>query len=131
MKISSVPSPLGLNVLLIAVLFAGVFFAFMTGRRLPLISSERGTMIALLVLGFAMCMIGGSGRVGAMGTWTHPLSILGVLLGVTIIVIGLGSVFGIKLPFIQNGTQAVMIVTALVIVKFAITVLHSLLTKSG
>ena len=131
MKISSVPSPLSLNVLLIALLFAGVFFAFMTGRRLPLISSERGTMIALLALGFAMCTIGGSGRVAAMNAWSHPLSILGMLLGVIIAVIGLAVIFGAKLPFLQNGTQAVMIVTALVIVKVAITVLHSLLTRTG
>lgn len=131
MKISSIPSPLSLNILLIALLLAGIVFAFATGRRLPLIGSARGTMIAVLVLGFAMCTIGGSGRIAATGEWTHPLSILGILLGVAIFVIGLGTVFGLKLPFIRTEAQAVMIAAALVLVKIANAVLHSLINRGN
>jgi hypothetical protein len=47
MKTASVPSPLNLNVLLVAVLFAVLVFAVVTGKRVPLISNLR---IALAVL---------------------------------------------------------------------------------
>jgi hypothetical protein len=130
MKTASVPSPLNLNVLLVAVLFAALVFAVVTGKRVPLISNFRIAMAVLLVLGLTMCTTGGIGRVSALGQWTHPLSILGYLLGALILVIGLATVFGLKLPYIQSEVQAVIIVSILTVAKIVESVIHSLLVRS-
>jgi hypothetical protein len=131
MKTASASSPLSLTVLLMALLFAGVVFVAVTGKRVPLISNPRGAMIALLVLGMAICSMGGIGRVAALGEWTHPLSILGILLGAGILFIGAATIFGLRLPFIQSDLQAVIIVAVLAVVKIAGTVLHSVLPRGG
>ena len=128
MKTASVPSPLNLNVLLVAVAFAALVFAVVTGKRVPLISNLRIAMAVLLVLGMTMCALGGIGRVAAQGQWSHPLSILGYLLGTLILVIGLATVFGLKLPYIQSDVQAVIIVSILTVAKIANSVIHNLMT---
>jgi hypothetical protein len=131
MKTASVPSPLNLNVLLIALLFAALVFIVVTGRRVPVVSNTRIAMVILLVLGMTMCQISGIGRVAALGVWTHPLSILGYVLGAAILVIGLATVFGWKLPYLQNDTQAIVIVAILTGVKIVNAVAHSLLSRGG
>jgi hypothetical protein len=47
-KTASVPSPLNLNVLLVAVLFAALVFVVVTGKRVPLISNLLTAMAVLL-----------------------------------------------------------------------------------
>jgi len=130
MKTASVPSPLSLNVMLVAVLFAALVFVVVTGKRVPLISNTRIAMAVLLVLGLTLCALGGIGRVAALGEWAHPLSILGYLLGALILVIGFATVFGLKLPYIQNDVQAIIIVSLLTGAKIVNSVIHSLLLRS-
>ena len=129
MKTTSVPSPLNMSVLLIALLFAAVVFVAVTGKRVPIISNTRVAMIALLALGMTMCQISGIGRVAALGVWTHPLSILGYILGAAILVIGLATVFGWKLPYIQSDVHAIVVVAILTGVKIVNAVAHSLLSR--
>ena len=129
MKTASVPSPLNLTVLLVAVLFASLVFMVVTGKRVPFIPNLRITMVVLLVLGMTMCALGGIGRVSALGQWAHPLSIIGYVLGALILVIGLAMVFGWKLPYIQNDVQAVIIVSILTAAKMVDSVVHSLFLR--
>ena len=131
MKTASVSSPLSLNVLLVALLFAAVVFIVVTGKRVPVISNTRVAMLALLVLGMTMCTLGGIGRVAALNQWAHPLSILGYLLGALILLIGLATVLGMKLPYIQSDEQAVVIVAILAGAKIVNAVIHSLLSRGG
>lgn len=128
MKTTSVPSPIGLNVILLALLVATVIFIAATGKKVPVLSNARVAMVVVLVLGMAMCT-SGIGRVAAMQQWTHPLSILGYLIGAAILVVGLGTIFGWKLPFIQSDVQAMLIVAVLISVKVVNTFVHSLFTS--
>ncbi|MGD8406787.1 MAG: hypothetical protein PVJ21_24225, partial [Anaerolineales bacterium] len=128
MKTTSVPSPINLNIILPALLIAAVVFIAVTGKKVPMLSNARVAMGAVLVLGMAMCT-SGIGRVAAIQQWTHPLAILGYLLGALILVIGLGVVFGWKLPYIQSDAQAILIVAVLVGVKVVNTLVHSFLTS--
>jgi hypothetical protein len=130
MKTSSVPSPLCLSVIVLAVLFAAVVFVAVTGKKVPIISNTRVAMVALLILGMAMCSTG-IGRVSAIHQWTHPLSILGYLLGALILVIGLATTFGLKLPYIQNDVQAIVWATILVGAKVLDAVLHGFLSSGA
>ncbi len=107
-----VPSVLGL-------VSAGIVYATLAGKTLPLIAGPRAALIALLIVGMAMCM-GGIGQVGASGRWASPPAIAGHLLGVIILVV-IASVFaGWKLPMIQNDTQAVIAVAVLMTIKYLI-----------
>jgi hypothetical protein len=127
MKTASVTPPLSLNVLLVALLFAAVIFVAVTGKRIPIISNMRIAMVALLVLGMTMCTMGSIGRVAVAGQWTHPLSILGYILGALILIVGFAAIFGWKLPYIQSDTQAIVIVAILTGAKIVNAVLHNLL----
>lgn len=124
MKSTSIASPLGLNIWVFALLFAAVVFVAITGRKVPLISNVRIAMLALLVLGMSMCTMGGIGRVAASGQWTHPLSILGYLLGALILIIGLATIFGMKLPYIKSDAQAIIVVACLTAAKVVNAVIH-------
>ena len=128
MKTTSVSSPIGLNVILLALLIVAIVFIAVTGKKVPMFSNARIAMGAVLVLGMAMCT-SGIGRVAAIQQWTHPLAILGYLLGVLILVIGLGTVFGWKLPFIQSDAQAILIVAVLVGIKVVNALVHSFFTS--
>lgn len=130
MKTTSVPSPINLNIILLALLIAAVVFIAVTGKKVPMLSNTRSAMGAVLVLGMAMCT-SGIGRVAAIQQWTHPLAIFGYLLGAAILVIGLGTIFSWKLPLIQNDAQAILIVAVLVGVKVVNTLVHSFLTSGA
>ncbi len=105
--------------LALGLICAAVVAATLTGKTLPLISSPRAALIALLVIGMAACT-GGIGQVGASGRWLSPLAILGSVLGVAILVVIIFALAGWKLPFIQNQTEAVAAVAILMVVKFLI-----------
>jgi hypothetical protein len=126
-KTASIPAPINPGMLIVAVLFAAVVFVSLTGKRVPLLSNPRAAMAVLLVLGLAMCTISGINRVAALGQWTHPLSMLGYLLGAVILVVAAAAIFGWKLPWIQSDAQAVVIVAALTAAKIVNSVIHSLL----
>lgn len=105
--------------LALGIVVAIIVFATSTGKPLPLINSPKASLIALLVVGMAMCT-GGIGQVGASGKWTSPLAIIGILLGILILVIIIASLTGLKLPLIGEQVQAVVAVGLLIAVKFLI-----------
>ncbi|MFL7871885.1 MAG: hypothetical protein AB8I58_23855 [Anaerolineales bacterium] len=127
MKTTSIPAPINLNVIVLALLIAAVVFVAATGKKIPIISNTRVAMSVILLLGMTMCT-SGIGRVAAIQQWTHPLAILGYLLGALILFIGLGTVFGWKLPYIQSDAQAILIVAVLIGVKVVNTLVHSFFT---
>ena len=130
MRTTSLPSPIGLNVILLALLIAAVVFIAVTGKKVPALSNTRVAMGLILVLGMAMCT-SGIGRVAAIQHWTHPLAILGYILGAAILAIGLGTMFGWKLPFIQSDAKALLIVAVLIGIKVVNTLIHSLFTSGA
>jgi len=103
----------------LGVVVAGIVFAALTGKTLPLIGSPRASLVALLVVGMTMC-VGGIGQVGASGRWASPLAILGYLLGATILIIILSAFAGWKLPLIAGETQSIAAVGSLIAIKYLI-----------
>jgi len=110
---NSVMVPLFLGVVV------GIVFAAFNGKTLPLIGSPRASLIALLIVGMAMC-VSGIGQVGASGRWASPLAIAGYLLGTTILIIIVSALAGWKLPLIVGETQAVAAVGILIAIKYLI-----------
>ena len=119
------PTIIGLALLAVAVVYIG-----MTGKRVPLLSNIRVDIILLVIIGMAICTQGGIGRVAATGEWSHPLSILGYILGGLILLITLAVFVGWKLPYIQSDQQALLAIAMLAGLKVVNAVSHYLLARA-
>ena len=106
----------------LVLLCAGIVFFTLTGKRLPLITTPRAALIALVVVGMIACS-GGIGQVSLSGRWGSPLAILGYLLGAAIGFVAISAFAGWRLLLITGETQAVAAVALLMGVKYTIGVL--------
>ncbi|MGE5251496.1 MAG: hypothetical protein ACM3QS_14940 [Bacteroidota bacterium] len=116
-----------LVVIVLGILAALLVFAVLTGRKVPLLTSDRAALLALVVMGMFICSQGGIGRVAASGVWWHPLSIVGYVLGAVIIVIGIAALFGRNIPPLTSYYQSFIAVTAIAVTKLVLTTIHRLL----
>ena len=75
---------------LLVALAVAIALMAAAGRELPWVGVGRGALIAVALVGMAGCAIGGIGQAPSIG-WTHPVTIIGILLGiVALAVIGAG-----------------------------------------
>jgi hypothetical protein len=127
MKTSSISTD-GANLTVIALGFlaALLVFAVLTGRKVPLLSTDRVALLALVFIGIIMCTQGGIGRVAATHAWLHPFSILGYLLGAAIVVIGIAALFGKIIPPMASFYQSFTVVAVIAAVKLILTAIHHL-----
>lgn len=130
MKTITQPAVITPTIIGLALLFANVTFIGVTGRKVPLLSNVRVYIILLVIIGMTICSQGGIGRVAATGQWTHPLSIIGYLLGGLILIITLSVFVGLRLPFIANDCQALLAIAILASLKVVNAVGHYLLACS-
>ena len=129
MKTLAQPAVMTPGIVLLALLAAAVVFVGATGRRVPLLSNVRVDIILLVLIGMAICTQGGIGRVAATGQWSHPLAIVGYILGGLILLITLAVFVGWKLPFLQNDQQALIAIAVLAGLKVVNAVTHYLLAR--
>jgi hypothetical protein len=87
-------------------------------------------IILLVIIGMTICAQGGIGRVAATGQWSHPLSIIGYILGSLILLIALSVFVGWKLPFIANDQQALLTIAILASLKVLNAVIHYLMGRA-
>ena len=130
MKPISQPAVITPGILLLALLFGTVVFIGATGKKVPLLSNVRVDIILLVIIGMSICTQGGIGRIAATGQWSHPLSIIGYILGGLILLITLAVFVGWKLPFIQNDQQALIAIAILASLKVLNAVTHYLLSRA-
>ncbi len=115
------------GVILLGLLALALIAAVLSGKQIPLISNERLAVVALALVGMAICSQAGIGRVAATGAWAHPLSILGYLLGASILVIAGAALFNKLVPPLISYHQAFLAVTAIAALKVVISFIHRLL----
>jgi hypothetical protein len=101
---------------IVAVLFV---IAFFMGWKVPMISDDRAAFIALAVIGFAMCSIG-MGKIATGLGWTHPISIVGIVLGALVILLVIAMLAGWQVPFIADYRAAFVAVAVVGLVKWAL-----------
>jgi hypothetical protein len=130
MKTISQPAVITPSILILALLAAVIVFIGATGKRVPLLSSVRVDIILLVIIGMTMCTQGGIGRIAATGQWSHPLSIVGSILGGLILLIILAVFVGWKLPYIQTDGQALIAIAILIGLKVVNAVTHYLLSQA-
>ena len=112
--------------LVLGVIAVGIIYTHQTGKALPMISGSRASLVALFIVGFAMCAFGIK-QVSTSGHWNSPMAIVGYLLGAIILVVFVSALMGRNLPFVQNDDQAVLAIALLMGVKFLIGMTSSFL----
>jgi hypothetical protein len=75
------------------VLLLWLAWIALTSDSVPVVGTARNALIAIAIVGMAACAIGGIGQAPIMG-WTHPLTILGIAVGVLALVIVGAGLFG-------------------------------------
>jgi hypothetical protein len=130
MKTISQPAVITPSILILALLFAIVTSIGVTGKKIPVLSSIRVDILLLVIIGMTICAQGGIGRVAATGQWTHPLAIVGYILGGLILLITLSVFVGWKLPYIQTDQQALLAIAILACLKVVNTFNHYLLSRT-
>ena len=118
------PTIIGLALLAAAIVFIGV-----TSKKVPLLSNIRVDIILLVIIGMTTCTQGGIGRIAATGTWSHPLAIVGYILGGLILLVTLAVFVGWKLPFVANDQQALLVIAIPASLKVLNVVTHYLLVR--
>jgi hypothetical protein len=131
MKTISQPAVITPSILILALLAAAVVFIGATGKRVPLLSNTRVDIVLLVILGMSICTQAGIGRIAATGQWSHPLSIVGYVLGGLILLITLAVFAGWKLPYIQTDQQALIAIASLAGLKVVNAVTHYLLSRAS
>jgi len=129
MKTMSLSTVINPAILILAALIVVVTFLALRGQNLPLLSNLKVSVAIVLMLGFAMCAQGGLGYVGAASQWTHPLAIIGTILGAAILVVAGAAFFGYKLPLIAGPTQALIAIVALIGAKVVNSLAHYLAAR--
>jgi hypothetical protein len=121
----------GLLVAVLGVVAALLIFAVLTNRPIPLISSERVAMIVLVVIGMAMCALGGIGPTITKYGFTSPIFIVGAVLGVVMLLIPAAVLVGVKLPLIAGEHEAIIALAVLGVAKIAVNLVVGFLAKGA
>ena len=127
MKISTI-STNGINavVIVLGLMAIALIFAVLTGRKVPVLTTDRTALIGLVVIGMAICAQAGIGPISRTGAWVHPLSIISYLLGAVIIIIGVAAVFGKHIPPLTSYNQSFIVVVGISALKIILTTIHRL-----
>ncbi len=107
----------GLITLVLGLLAAGLVFMVLTGRDVPIVGNGAGALVALGLIGIAMCTMSGIGTAQATLGWTHPLTIVGSILGVAALLVVALPLFGVHLPLIPDTRSAVLALAVIMLVK--------------
>jgi hypothetical protein len=107
----------GLITLVLGLLAAGLVFMVLTGRDVPIVGNGAGALLALGLIGIALCTLGGIGTVQGTLGWTHPLTILGSILGVAALLVVVLPLLGVHLPMMPDTRSAVLALAVIMLVK--------------
>jgi hypothetical protein len=107
----------GIITLVLGLLAAGLVFLILTGRDVPIVGNGAGALVALGIIGIAMCTLGGIGTAQSTLGWTHPLTIIGSILGVAALLVIVLPLLGVQLPLIADTRSAVLALAIIMLVK--------------
>ncbi len=111
----------GIIVLVLGISAALLVFFVLTGRPVPIVGNGGGALLALGIIGIAMCALGGIGPVQATLGWNHPLTIVGIILGIAALLIVILPLIGVRLPMMADARSAVLALAVIMAVKVVLT----------
>ena len=107
----------GLITLVLGLLAAGLVFMVLTGRDVPIVGNGAGALLALGIIGISMCTMSGIGSVQGTLGWTHPLTIIGSILGVAALLVVALPLLGVQLPLVADTRSAVLALAVIMLIK--------------
>jgi len=110
----------GIITLVLGLLAAGLVFLVLTGRDVPIVGNGAGALLALGIIGIAMCTLSGIGSVQSTLGWTHPLTIVGSILGVAALLVVVLPLLGVHLSLIPDTRSAVLVLAVIMLVKVGV-----------
>ena len=110
----------GLITLVLGLLAAGLVFMVLTGRDVPIVGNGAGALLALGIIGISMCTMSGIGSVQGTLGWTHPLTIIGSILGVAALLVVALPLLGVHLPLIPDTRSAVLALAVIMLIKVSL-----------
>lgn len=111
----------GIIALVLGISAALLVFFVLTGRQVPIVGNGGGALLALGIIGMAMCALGGIGPVQATLGWNHPLTMVGIILGIAALLIVILPLIGVRLPMIADARSAVLALAVIMAVKVVLT----------
>lgn len=112
--------------LLVLVAVAWVIFT-VNGKQLSWLSNGRVNFIILVVLGMVACTVGMYINARPQINWLHPLTITSSVIGMVGLVVLVFGMIGKPIPFIPGQHSALYAMTAVILLKWAVTWLHTLI----
>ena len=107
----------GLITLILGLLAAGLIYMILTGRDVPIVGNGAGALLALGIIGMAMCTLSGIGSVQSTLGWTHPLTITGSILGVAALLVVVLPLLSVRLPMMADTRSAVLALAVIMLIK--------------
>ena len=107
----------GLITLVLGVLAAGLVFLILTGRDVPIVGNGAGALLTLGIIGIAMCTLSGISSVQSTLGWTHPLTIIGSILGVAALLVVVLPLLGVHFPLVPDTRSAVLALAIIMLIK--------------
>ncbi len=111
----------------VSILVALFIFAFLTGKKVPLISGDKAAFIILFILGFSMSALAGI-RDGENFQQMIPLVMISlIVLGALAVLLFIVTLIGIKIPLISGYRRAFVAMATIIASKWVIVHLYNLL----
>lgn len=113
----------------LGVVALGLVFARLTGRPFPFVTDDRSALIALAVVGMAMCAFGITAATREPSGWLRPLTIVGVLLGTLAVVAVVMLLLGRKVPLADGYRTAFSYLAILILIKWVLATITQFTTR--
>lgn len=111
----------------VSILVALFIFAFLTGKKVPLISGDKAAFIILFILGFSMSVLAGI-RDGGNFQQMIPLVMIPLMvLGALAVLLFIVTLIGIKIPLISGYRRVFVAMATIIASKWAIVHLYNLI----
>ncbi|MFW5714489.1 MAG: hypothetical protein ACOCYU_07445 [Brevefilum sp.] len=95
---------------------------------IPLASNDRTALIALGFLGIALCAQG-IGRIAEDNRWTHPISLLGIMIGAATLLLWIGRLSNFNLPYARSDSHTILSMGLLMGSKFLLARFYALFRR--
>lgn len=110
----------------LSLLAGAVVFMTMRADRGALVVNYRSLVIWITAIGFMMCSVGAIGYFMTRSPF-HPLTMLSMLMGSFALIVGVMAALGKDFMFVRSPAMAIYVVGAVIVVKFIIARVHTLL----
>ena len=110
----------------VSILVALFIFAFLTGKKVPLISGDKAAFIILFILGFSMSVLAGIRDAENFQQMIPLVMIPLMVLGALAVLLFIVTLIGIKIPLISGYRRAFVAMATIIASKWVIVHLYNL-----